>query len=42
MTSEDYTFITLRGELRSKAGILRGFRAGSIKYPSCKISDLSI
>ena len=29
MTSDDYTFITLRGELRSKSEILQGFRSGS-------------
>ncbi len=27
MTSEDYTFITLRGDLRTKAEILQGFRS---------------
>jgi ketosteroid isomerase-like protein len=42
MTSEDYTFITLRGELRTKAEILRDFRSGSIKYQSRQISDLNI
>jgi hypothetical protein len=26
MTSDDYTFITLRGELRTKSEILKGFR----------------
>ena len=34
MTSDDYTFITLRGELRTKAEILKDFRSGSIKYQS--------
>ena len=42
MTSEDYTFITLRGELRTKAEILRGFKSGSFKYESREISDLKI
>ncbi len=42
MTSEDYTFITLRGELRTKAEILKGFKSGSFKYESRTISDLKI
>ncbi len=42
MTSDDYTFITLRGELRTKAEILKDFRSGSIKYQSRAISDLNI
>ncbi len=42
MTSEDYTFITLRGELRSKAEIVKGFAAGTFKYDSREISDLNI
>ncbi|HZF14666.1 MAG TPA: nuclear transport factor 2 family protein [Steroidobacteraceae bacterium] len=42
MTSDDYTFITLRGEMRSKAEILRDFRAGAIKYQSREISDLNV
>jgi ketosteroid isomerase-like protein len=42
MTSDDYTFITLRGELRSKAEILRDFKAGLIKYDSRTISDLKV
>ena len=29
MTSDDYTFITLRGELRTKAEIIQGFKSGS-------------
>ena len=40
MTSDDYTFITLRGELRTKAEIVKGFRSGSFKYESRTISDL--
>ena len=42
MTSDDYTFITLRGELRTKAEIVRDFRSGAIKYQSREISDLNI
>jgi ketosteroid isomerase-like protein len=42
MTSEDYTFITLRGELRTKAEIVKGFQSGSFKYESRQISDLNI
>jgi hypothetical protein len=42
MTSDDYTFITLRGELRTKAEIVRDFRSGAIKYQSRQISDLNI
>src|SRR5262249_24215599 len=42
MTSDDYTFITLRGELRTKAEIVKGFQSGSFKYDSREISDLKI
>src|SRR2546430_16986931 len=42
MTSDDYTFITLRGELRTKADILKGFSSGSFKYESRQISDLNV
>ena len=42
MTSDDYTFITLRGELRSKAEILKGFASGSFNYESREISDLNV
>ena len=42
MTSDDYTFITLRGELRTKEEIVKGFRSGSFKYDSRTISDLNI
>jgi len=34
MTSDDYTFITLRGELRTKSDILKGFASGSFHYDS--------
>jgi uncharacterized protein (TIGR02246 family) len=42
MTANDYTFITLRGELRTKAEIVKGFQSGSFKYDSRTISDLNI
>src|SRR5215468_538442 len=42
MTSDDYTFITLRGELRTKSEILQGFRSGSFHYESRQISDLKV
>ena len=42
MTSDDYTFITLRGELRTKAEIVQGFKSGSFHYDSREISDLNI
>ena len=42
MTSDDYTFITLKGELRTKADILKGFASGSFHYESREISDLNV
>ena len=42
MTADDYTFITLRGELRTKSEIVKGFRSGSFKYESRQISDVTI
>jgi ketosteroid isomerase-like protein len=42
MTSDDYTFITLRGEMRSKSDILKGFASGSFHYESREISDLKV
>jgi ketosteroid isomerase-like protein len=42
MTSDDYTFITLRGELRTKTEIVKGFQSGSFKYESRTISDLKV
>ena len=42
MTSDDYTFITLRGELRTKAEIVKGFASGAFKYESRQISDLVV
>jgi ketosteroid isomerase-like protein len=42
MTSDDYTFITLRGELRTKAEIVKGFQSGSFKYESRSISELNV
>jgi ketosteroid isomerase-like protein len=31
MASDDYTFVTLKGELRTKAEIVKGFAFGSFK-----------
>jgi ketosteroid isomerase-like protein len=42
MTSDDYTFITLRGELRTKSDILKGFASGSFHYESRQISDVKV
>jgi hypothetical protein len=42
MTSDDYTFITLRGELRTKTEIVQGFRSGSFHYDSRQISELNV
>src|SRR3984957_8090528 len=42
MTADDYTFVTLRGELRTKSEIVKGFQSGSFKYESRQISDLTI
>jgi ketosteroid isomerase-like protein len=42
MTADDYTFITLKGELRTKADIVKGFASGTFKYQSRSISDLKI
>lgn len=42
MTADDYTFITLRGELRTKSDIVKGFQSGSFRYKSRQISDLNI
>ena len=42
MTSDNYTFITLRGELRTKSDILKGFASGSFHYESRQISDLKV
>ena len=42
MTSDDYTFVTLRGELRTKAEIVEGFSTGTFNYASREISDLNI
>jgi ketosteroid isomerase-like protein len=42
LTSDDYTFITLRGELRTKSEILKGFASGSFRYESRQISDLKV
>ena len=42
MTSDDYTYITLRGELRTKADIVKGFASGAFKYDARQISDLKV
>ena len=42
MTSDDYTFITLRGEMRTKAEIVQGFKTGSFHYESRQVSDLKV
>jgi ketosteroid isomerase-like protein len=42
MTCDDYTFITLRGEMRTKSDILKGFASGSFHYESREISDLKV
>ena len=42
MTSDDYTFVTLRGEMRTKSDILKGFASGSFHYESRQIWDLKV
>lgn len=42
MTSDDYTFITLRGEMRTKQEILKGFASGSFHYESRQLFDLKV
>jgi ketosteroid isomerase-like protein len=42
MTSDDYTFINQRGELRTKAEILTGFKSGNFNYDAREISDLKV
>ena len=42
MTSDDYTFINQRGELRTKSEILAGFKSGSFNYDAREISDLQV
>lgn len=42
MTSDDYTFVTLRGELRTKPEIIQGFKSGSFHYDSREISELNV
>src|ERR1041385_425157 len=39
MTADDYTFITLRGEMRTKAEIVKGFATGKFHYDARRISD---
>lgn len=40
MTSDHYTFITIRGELQTKSEIVKRFATGSFKYDWRQISDL--
>jgi len=42
ITSDDYTFVTVRGELRTKSDILKGFASGSFHYESRQISDFKV
>jgi len=42
MTADDYTFVTLKGELRTKAEIVKGFASGAFKYEARTISDLNV
>ena len=42
LTADDYTFVTLRGEMRTKAQIVRDFGSGAAKYQSRTISDLNV
>ena len=42
MTSDEYTFVTLRGEMLTKADVVRNFSSGAAKYQSRTISDLKI
>lgn len=42
MTSDDYTFINQRGELRTKTEILTGFKSGSFNYGARELSDLTV
>jgi ketosteroid isomerase-like protein len=42
MTSEDYTFINQRGELRTRADIVAGFKSGSYKYEARQLSDVQV
>jgi ketosteroid isomerase-like protein len=37
-----YTFVTQRGELRTKADILTGFKSGAFKYEAREVSDLNV
>jgi ketosteroid isomerase-like protein len=42
MTSDDYTFINQRGELRTKSEILAGFKSGNFNYEDREITDLEV
>ena len=42
MTSDDYTFIGIHGELRAKPEIVKGFASGAFKYDARQMSDLKV
>lgn len=42
LTSDDYTFINLRGAIQSKSDIVRGFASGAYHYSSRQISELRV
>ena len=42
LTAADYSFITLRGELRTKDEIVKGFKSGSFHYDTRTISDSTV
>jgi ketosteroid isomerase-like protein len=42
MTSDDYTFITMGGQLRTKADVLKEFSINAYKYEYREIADLKI
>lgn len=42
LTSDDYTFINLRGDIQLKAEIVKGFASGTYRYQSREISELKV
>ena len=42
LTSDDYTFINLRGGVQLKPEIVKGFASGSYRYESRQISELKV
>src|SRR5438046_2137161 len=42
MTSEDYTFINQRGELRTRAEIVAGFKSGMYKYDARQLCEVRV